>query len=226
MTTKLKALGLTVLVGVAAIAAFGALDASGDTGGHFTSDVENTTVVGKESGAFHRLHFKREGATNEEAVGCKTSSYHGSRVGVKTFTDIRINPEWKECVTTKAGSAEFDVIENGCFFIFKIGDTGTHHTVDLVCPNGKKVEIKHPNCTVEIPPQFLIGVVYKTEMLNNKHAITLEATVNDIKSEYHAGICVFLGTNHEYEMNGSVTVEGFEAGTQNQVNITATTTTP
>jgi hypothetical protein len=223
MSTKLKALSLGVLAALAASAVFGGTSATGDTGGHFTSDLDLTTLVGKESGEFHRIHFKREGASNEEAVGCKTTSYHGIRAG-KTFTDVRINPEWSNCHTTKAGQPEWDIIENGCFFVFKIGDTGTHHTVDLVCADGKKIEVKHPNCTVEIPPQSLIGVVYKTDMINNKHAITLEATVNDIKSQYHAGVCIFLGTNHEYEMYGSVTVEGLEPGTQNPTNITATTT--
>lgn len=226
MSTKLKALSLGVLAALAASAVFGGTSATGDIGGHFTSDLEATTIVGKESGEFHQIHFKREGAVNEEAVGCKTASYHGIRTGVKTFTDIRINPEWKDCHTTKAGQPEWDIIENGCFFLFKIGDTGTHHTVELFCDAGKKIEIKHPNCTVEVPPQSMNGIVYKTDMINNKHAITLEATVNDIKSEYQGGICIFLGTHHEYELYGAVTVEGLEPGTLAPTNITATTTTP
>lgn len=224
MDAKFRALGFAGAVVLTISAAFVAASAFADTGGHFTSDLELTTLVGKESGEFHKTHFRREGSSNEETVGCKTDSYHGIRAG-KTFTDVRINPEWEECYTTgNPNEPVWDIVENDCFFVFRIGDTGTHHTVELFCPDGKKIEVKHPNCTVEVPPQLMNGIVYKTDMINNKHAITLEATVQDIKSQYHAGICIFLGTNHEYEFEGSLTVEGLDPETLAPTNITATTT--
>lgn len=223
MSTKLKGLCLSAIVALA-VSAFGVMNATADTGGHFTSEVDHVTIEGTETGE-HQLHFVKEGGAAGERIGCTNDSYHGTISDPDTTVEaIEIFPEWSECETTSS-TTKFDIHENGCRFVFTIGDTGTHHTAHLNCPVGEAVEITHPNCNITVPPQTVTGIVYTTDVLNGAHAITMDVTVKDIKTEYHEKICIFLGTNHESEMVGSVTVEGFDTD-ENPVDITATTVTP
>ena len=226
MNTKLRALGLGLLA-VTAMTAFGVMNATAETGGHFTHDAptNHATIVGTETaGTEHVLHFNKEGGEPGERIGCDKDEYHGVATA-KTVESLTITPKWSECYTTGSPNTKFDIHENGCDFTFTIGREGQvakHHTVHLTCPAGKAVEITHPNCTITVPPQTVTGVTYTTDLIGGKHAITLDVTAEDITSHYHAGICIFLGTTHQSEMKGSVTVEGFDT-LGNRVNITATT---
>ncbi|HEX8689355.1 MAG TPA: hypothetical protein VF729_03840 [Solirubrobacterales bacterium] len=222
MSVKLRILGLGLLA-VMATGAVAVMNATADTGGHFSSSVTHTSIVGTESGEKHQLHFKEEGAAEGSRIGCINDSYTGT-VDAAKVESITITPSWSTCTTTNPDSTQhFEVTENGCQFTFTIGDTGTHHTADLVCPPEKAIEIHHPNCTITVPPQTVTGVVYTADTAaDGKKTITLDSTVKDITSHYHGGICIFLGTKHESEMNGSVTVEGFDTEGK-RVDITATT---
>ena len=224
MTTRLKALCLGLL-SVLAVTAFGVMSAVAEDGGHFESEVAHTTIKGTETPAtgVHTLHFRRQGTAEE--IGCTEASYTGTTTNA-TETGITVTPSWSKCYTTPNGT-EFEVHENGCHFIFTIGkSTKIDHTVHLKCPIGKKIEITHPNCNITVGEQTLggeagNGVVYKTVTEEGKHAITLEVTVKNIVSTYHEKICIFLGTNQISEMNGSVTVRGFDTDNK-PVHITAT----
>jgi len=221
--TKFRVLSLGILA-VLSVTAFGVVSATADTGGHFTSSVHHTTLVGTETALPpHRLHFTEEGKSEEDWIGCDKDHYTGT-LTVTTAESITITPNWSECYTTGTPNTKFDIHENGCHFTFTIGDTGTHHTVHLTCPEGKAIEITHQNCNITVKPSTHLGVVYKTDTTSNKkHSITLEVTVKGIASEYHSGLCIFLGTNHVSEMRGSVTVEGRNTA-EEPVDITATTT--
>lgn len=221
--TKLKLNACVVAVLAASVLV--AADAGATTGGHFTSTVTHTTIIGSNNTA-HPLHFRKGEAADSEAVGCESNIYSGTVVNT-TFESISLKPEWSNCHTTDTSKTKFDIAENGCAFTFTIGKTGTHHTVDLTCPFGNRIEIKHPNCTVVIAPQTMNGVVYNTATggFPAKHTITMALTVSGVAAFYESGICVFLGTQHIFEMKGSVTVEGFDTDGA-RVDITATTTTP
>ena len=219
MSTKLKILGLGLLA-VLATGAFAVMNATAETGGHFTSEVHHTTIVGAEQvGTKHKLEFTVDG----NAITCTNASYHGT-ISATTVESVTVAPNWDNCYTTPE-STEFGVDENGCTFTFTIGREGQaakHHTAHLVCPAGKNIEITHPNCNITVPPQTVSGVVYKTVEEAGKHAITMEVTAGGVTSYYHEKVCVFLGTNHTGEMHGSVTVWG-EDTLGNRVSITATT---
>lgn len=221
MSIKVKAIGLA-LVAATVVAAFGVMSAGASTGGHFTSDVSSTNISGVESGSPHKLFFSREGDANK--ITCLNANYTGHVSGT-TATDILITPTYSTCKTTESAT-HFEIHENGCKFRFTIGKApATHHTVHVEgCTDPAGFDITHPNCTMRVPPQTVTGVVYKTEVnaTTSKHAITLEATVLDIETHYESGLCVFLGTTHESEMSGSVTVSGTDT-LNNPVNITATT---
>jgi hypothetical protein len=205
------------LIAIVSLVAFSVASAAADTGGHFTSEVSSTKITGTESGT-HILAFAKEGEENK--ISCLTGHYHG-HVNGTTAEDITVTPTYSTC-TTASSESHFEVHENGCHYVFTIGDTGSHHTVHIVCPIAP-MRITHPNCTMSIPSQTLVGVTYGTIVENAKHAITLEATVQDVTTHYEGGICVFLGTTHQSEISGGGTVQGFDSNTGNQVSITATT---
>lgn len=216
--TKMRALGLGLLAAMA-LSIVGVVSAGADTGGHFTSDVSSTNITGIESGA-HKLAFSKEGDANK--ITCVNAHYKGHVSGT-TAESIQVEPTYSTCTTTSS-EAHFEIHEEGCKFRFTIGKVGqTHHTVHVEgCTDAGGFRITHPNCTMRVPPQTVTGVVYNTTVENGKHSITVESTVQNITTHYEGGICIFLGTTHESEMSGSVTVQGFDTD-GNQVNITATT---
>ncbi len=221
MSLKLKALGLGLLA-IVATSAFAVVNAGASTGGHFVSDVAHTTIVGTESGN-HRLHFTPDG-TNEQ-IGCNSASYSGTTVNL-TETQIEVTPSYSGCTTTSNGAA-VTVTHNECKYRFTVAVGGTNGTADLNCPANKAIEIHHPNCTITVADedssgpvnQNLPGIHYTTTV-ETKHAITLHVNVT-FKTQYHGGICIFLGTNQFGELKGSVTVKGTDTA-GNQVNITTT----
>ena len=72
------------------------------------------------------------------------------------------------------------------------------------------------------PTVTLRGITFTTAVENNKHALTMNVTAGGITSHYEAGICIFLGTTHKWEMKGYVTVRATNTEA-NLVDITETT---
>ena len=219
MSLKLKALGLGLLA-VLATSAF-AMNASATGGGHFVSESAHTNIVGTESGATHRLHLTAVGS--EGLIGCSTATYSGTAT-TATVSQLDITPSYAGCTTTGTATA-VTVTPNGCIYRFTTEVGGTNGTAHLICPAGKSLEIHHPNCTITVPGaplnQNIPGVHYTRVTENGKHAITLDVNVS-FTTEYHGGICIFLGTHHEGKLNGSVTVIGKDKTTGNPTGITAT----
>jgi len=232
MSLKLKALGLGLLAAMA-MAAFAVVNATAETGGHFTSDSLNkkTVITGTENPTV--THYTEFTIAGFKPIGCHKTSYDGTIEG-NTVEHVRVTPTYEECLTTEGTTGEVTVHANECGFTFKVGKKSTaHNTVSIVCKGTKKYfEITHPNCTIRVPEQNLTGVSYTTDLQGGKHAITLDATVKNITTHFEGGICIFTGTTKVSEYTGSVTVEGFEDlgndathpyGIEgNRVNITAT----
>jgi hypothetical protein len=218
MKVKLKALGFGLIVAMA-MSAMAVVNATAETGGHFVSAAAGTTtIVGSELGS-HVLHFISEGSAEGARMGCDEDSYTGTASG-GTATEITITPNWNKCYTTGTPEAKFDIDERGCHLLFKVGKAPTgHNTVDVSCPTGVAgILITHPNCGIVVPPQTVNGVSYTNQGL--PHEVTLTSTVRGITAHYHSGFCIFLGTAHKWEINGSVTVKGFSGFSQ--VSVTAT----
>jgi hypothetical protein len=217
MSNKLKALSLG-LIAAMAMSAMAVVNATAQTGGHFVSSASSTTITGSEGGS-HVLHFKSETGEAGSEIGCDNDSYTGSVTGT-TVTEITITPSWSNCSTTGSPNTKFDIDERGCDFKFRVGlNAAGHNTAEVACPaTSAGFLITHPNCGIVVPPQTVTGVSYKNE--GTPHQVTLTSTVKNIKTYYHSGICVFLGTTHSSEMIGSVTVKGTSGGAA--VSVTAT----
>ena len=227
MSTKLKALSLGLLA-LLAMAAFGGVNTSAAIKGHFESEADHTVIVGTENGKKpHDLEFKEEGSAGA-GITCTHAHYDGD-IFAKTVTSVTVEPEYTKCGTTSDGIwGNVTVTTNGCAFVLYSHGANKHGTVDIECPAGKTIEIHHPNCTITVPAQpatlgtLTGGLTYDTAVaVDGKHILTPTVTIQSITSHYHAGVCVFLGTPQAFEMNGSLTVEGFNTS-GSRVNITHT----
>jgi hypothetical protein len=202
-----------------AVSSFAAMTAGATAGGHFASEVAHTTIVGTEASG-HRLHLK--GDFGEGQIGCNQASYSGTTTNT-TETAVSITPTYAECSTT--GSSAVTVTPNGCTYTFTVAagtTSSTEQTAHVVCPAGKTIEIHHPNCTITVAGGQTVAnaATYTPVTENGKHAITMDVSAK-FNSQYHGGICIFLGTAHTGELNGSVTVRGTDTA-GNPVGITAT----
>ncbi|HYP56553.1 MAG TPA: hypothetical protein VEQ41_09690 [Solirubrobacterales bacterium] len=225
MSMKLKVLGLG-LIAAMAMGSFAVLNASASVSGHFTHDAAggHAIIKGLEGpGTAHRVKF----STGGTPIECDEARYEGT-VSSSTVTTLDVLPIYSKCHTEGAAAGSVVVDVRGCTFRFHSNSgaaphtPATHATTGLVCPAGVDgILVTHPNCTMRMPPQALSGVTYTTTVENNKHAITLNATVGGITAHYESGICIFLGTKQTGTMNGSATVWA-ENTAGERVNITAT----
>jgi hypothetical protein len=217
---KLKILGLGVLA-VMATSAFAAMNASATVSGHFTNEASDghAAVTGTEN-ATHFTEFISDAGS---VIRCTKASYSGT-VTQATVQSITITPKYDECETPGENPTPVTVTMNGCDYTF-FSNATTHGTVAIDCGPNNSIEIHHPNCTMTVPAQvpgatITKGITYTTTV-EGKHTLTANVTVEEITTEYHGGICIFLGTNHKFKMIGSATISAENTAGQ-QVGITST----
>ena len=183
-----------------AMSAF-AVNAGANTSGSFDFGSEHTFVTGILGGPPHELHF----VNGESKIGCNHSTYSGTHKGTKTTTELTIVPNWTECYTTPDGT-KFDVHENGCHLQFTSRSLPDDATVHVVCPPTKAIVITHPNCEITVTPQTLggqpgNGVTYTNQdvgVAGKTDWVTMHVKVS-METQYHGGICVFLGTPQRWK---------------------------
>lgn len=209
MGIKLKALGLGSLAAMA-MGTFSVTTASAATGGHFLFSQAHATVVWKEVGldATEVLVHGLEGG-----IVCDEGPPHYTFfIGGGTVNDLRFPPRNLACHTTGNGT-NISVAANECTYRFTIaaGTTDeTEQTMDVACPAGKAIVITHPNCTITVPPQSgLSGQTYTKIVDGGQNAITVDSNVQ-FSTQFHGGICVFLGTAHTGTLKGSSVITAFD----------------
>lgn len=236
MSLKLKILGLGVFA-VLATSALAVMNASATVSGHFAHDADggHATIKGFENGihSAHSLSFQRT-VTDEQtgqkvfsgaAIVCNEATYEGTVTSAITNL-IQVAPVYKACITTGT-EVKVEVTPNGCTYTFHSNKNASTHTptekatVTVDCPSEKAIEIHHPNCTSTVGAQQLSGATYTTVLEGGFENLTVRITVKGVTVHFHGGICIFLGTKQEFDMNGSVTVKGFNTKGE-QVNIFAT----
>lgn len=228
MSIKFKALGLSLLAVVAA-SAFAVVNASAETQskGHFIQDAALTIIDVYDKPPTHQLELGQPGFTG---ITCHEASYAATLSGT-TITEFTVTPVYDGCTTTGGSTDSVTVHTNGCTYKFTQPNkesAKTEHTLDLVCPTGKTIEITHATCTVSIHAQTVKGIGYTTinEQVPGgtegpKHAITLTADVSFAITR-HGGFCALLATNSTGTLKGSATVFATNFAGGKQVNITAT----
>jgi hypothetical protein len=191
--------------------------ASAETGGHFTSEAAHTTLSGSETST-HKTKVTGDGL--EGFINCNQVSYSGT-VNATTVSELQLTPSYSGC-GTEGTSTAVTFTPNGCSYILTIGKSASgDNTLDVACPTGKALEIHHPNCGITVPAQTgLSGVAYTEVVENGKRALTVDVTLV-LADQYHQGICIFLGTSHNMQLNGSFTLKGTNTASE-QVNVRAT----
>src|SRR6187549_331670 len=214
MTLKLKMLGLGLLA-LLATSAFAAVNASAIVNGHFVAEppTHHLIVKGTESIPGHFLQFHETKTPTEygSTIECTHVKYHGTLTGLAATTtqSVEVRPEYINCATNGGvwGEVKVDVPAECGTNVFKLTSRTppNHGTVHVECV----IKITHPNCEMTVPKQTAGGgIVYDTHPNVVPHAITATVTATGITTQYHGGICVFLGTTHTFDMTGNSTFWG------------------
>jgi len=206
MGQKLKALGVGLLAIITA-SFFTVTDATALSGGHFVTPSAETLIKGEESGS-HRLEFTIHGV--EGSIVCNEAQYVDNQNVGETAVEVLIIPSYGECHTTGSETG-IPIHMNQCRYLFTVAEElFTEQTAHLICPGSATIVITHPNCTITIAPQTILGgLTYERVIEEEKYAITLvsKAVFN---VQFHGGVCILVGTNHTGTLSGSVTVRAFE----------------
>jgi hypothetical protein len=205
--------GLSMLVALL-VAAFGVMNASATTSGHFTSESAETKLdISEETGTAHTTTLSAFGST----VTCHKVDYSASNIIGTTTQTITAFAEYTNCTTGTGGAAT--VRMNGCHYQFTSRSTG-HGTTHFICPAGKKAEVESSAGTMKFGAQTpSAGATYSAIIgsKTGKNAITASIT-----AECH-GACQFIATHTSTAtLKGSVTVEGTNAATGAGTGIQAT----
>ncbi|HEX3240731.1 MAG TPA: hypothetical protein VHR18_11445 [Solirubrobacterales bacterium] len=182
MKRKLGSLGLML----AAVLAVGVSTASA---ANFFSAVHPQSVSGTQT-------TNHVFTTNAGTVTCKKVTFTGTTAASVSATQT-LTPDYSEC--TAFGFISVPVDENGCGYIFNASGT-----TEVECPEGKKIEITVPFCTVTVGPQHIAGGMSYS---NNAGETDIVATSN-IKSEIDYDECGTSRTNGSY--TGATTVTAAE----------------
>ena len=206
MTAKLKALGLAITA-FAMGAVFAAAGAA-TTGGHFTTGAAHTTWTG----TVHTPNvFTWVGG---QKVVCSKATYQGTTTTVTTES-LKLTPTYENCEFWANGEnlGSVKVANNECGFQLTIGKKSqVHHTVHLLCPLGKQMEILLPNQGMKIPPQTFTGAVFTATTESGVSALTVDLT-GSMTTHCETGlICAFSSTDWSGSFHGSLTVRGLGTG--------------
>ncbi|HYP56370.1 MAG TPA: hypothetical protein VEQ41_08750 [Solirubrobacterales bacterium] len=200
MNLKVKRRCLGVIAMLAITALTGA-NATATSGGHFASDSEHTILKSVNSAQHDHAFIAHSGE-----IDCNLGTLkHEGTFSSKIVASIDLAPSYGEC-TTQGGTPITSYTFNGCVYRLTVGSpvTTAEQTIHFVCPTGKALEFHQPNCLATMVAQTATGTVtYKTSLQNGKDALTLELNAT-FETQYHGGLCVFLGTKQSATLTGSL----------------------
>lgn len=217
MKDKFKVLALGVLAAMALAATGGSATAT--VGGHFVSGSEHT-ILQSVSDTQHSYTFN----THSGLITCTpgTFKHEGTFTGT-TVESINLFPSYGAgggC-STEGGTPINSYTYNGCSYRLTAASGTSEQTMHFECPPGKVFEFHQPNCLATMVPQTVENAATSTTTeVNGKHAITADLHAT-FETQYHGGLCVFLGTKQFATMQGTAVIRGVDT-VGNPVSITAT----
>lgn len=218
MKDKFKVLALGVLAAMALVATTGG-SATAVVGGHFVSESEHT-ILQSVSDTQHSYTFKAHSGLISCTPG--TFKHEGTFTG-KTVESITLFPSYGEgggC-STEGGTPISLYTYNGCSYKLTAASGTNEQTMHFDCPAGKVLEFHQPNCLATMPPQTVEKAATSTTTeVNGKHALTVDLHAT-FETQYHGGLCVFLGTKQSATLQGTAVIKGRDT-VGNSVSITAT----
>lgn len=214
MIRNLKALGLA-LVAMLALGAVVASGASAQNGEAVSEGEAPFTLTGEETPE-SALLANSFGGIVSSSVTCDESTYAGHKYnetphefiesGASTVT---ITPEYNQpncrAHIPILGTRPATVTTNGCDYVFHIGETTEGEntygvTADVVCPEGKTIDVeifkvgsehKPENviCTITVGPQTGLSGPHLTQTTTGAEHVDLTGTFSNIHAEYKGSLC-------------------------------------
>jgi hypothetical protein len=203
MCRNLKTLGLTILP-VLALSAVAASAASAAP--QFLSEIEDTTLTGTQGLAMANIL-----TTDTGEMKCKVVKFDGTMEPAETTT-LTLKPTYEEC---KLAGENALVTLNGCRYQFHLGEnTETFEAkMDIECPDGERLVIDSPECSITIPPQAGLGEVKFT----NEGEMATRSIIADLKIggidyvEHGEGCANETVTTNNGTYTGQITIKGENA---------------
>jgi hypothetical protein len=199
MLRNLKVLGLAAIAALA-LGAVGTSTASAAPQFHFES--EHTIVTGQQS-TLNALAF------DVGTVKCGIVQFGGTST-VFTTTTMTLNPTFHNCLLDEEEEATFTI--NGCAFVFHVGANEEHltGTMSIECPDGERIEIDAPECTITVPPQGNLGsVTFTNEGAEMTRGVVLDLSLAGLDYVEHGAACVNeTVTTNNGTYTGKVTTTG------------------
>src|SRR3954453_8509429 len=98
-------------------------------------------------------------------ISCKTATFTGMEFKVVPTTNVSVTPVYTECTFLGVPTT---VHTNECEYKFtQPSGTGPYTgNVDVVCPEGKKIEFEALGCRVKVGAQTGLGTVTYTNQIN------------------------------------------------------------
>jgi hypothetical protein len=230
MNRNLKAIGLGLLSIALAAMALTATGASAEeeegAQGTLTAAEYPATIDGVEENAAGVNAFTLFG----EKIVCSGSTFNGQIA--KATTTFTITPTYNNC-TAGGGGHKVTITMNGCDYLFHIEGTtpavkdNYYITVDLLCPEGKDVEIhKYLNASNETIEICHYTIKEQKGLRRGKitndttnHDLLLEKSYKSIVAEQSGGCGENITAEGEYDV--SITFKGTNGkGGANKLEIT------
>jgi hypothetical protein len=172
MIRKFKTLGLTLV----AMFAMSALSASAASAAEFRHEGgEDAKVIASNAG--EGAHVFTAGLIGQ--ISCSTATFTGTEFLPSPQATITVSPSYSGC--TFLGVANVKVNMEGCEYRFNTpsGSGPFTGTVDVICPEGKKINFTASGCTVEVGSQTLSSVSY-TNLATSPKSVRVTSNVTKI----------------------------------------------
>jgi hypothetical protein len=192
MNRKLKALGLTVVALMAAMA----LSVSAASAAEFHSEVAHTSLSGSQIGT-------DVFTVNAGTVKCTEATYTGTQ-SAETAKTVKVLPKYSGCTAFSFVNTTIDV--NGCEYEFS-GENTDVNIVNCATP----ITVTAFNCWVTVGAQSgLKSVTYTNEGSGTSRDVKVKVAITGIKYTQHSKS--FPGCSSGTFTNGSYTGEATVKG--------------
>lgn len=124
--------------------------------------------------------------TDAGAISCAEITYEGDQT-VTPASEISLTPTFSGC--TALGFLNIPIDTNGCFYKFTAWtkvDGNFEGSTDIVCPEGKVIEVTAPGCTITFGAQTGLKTVTFTNLgAGTTRELTIDFALTGTKYEEH-----------------------------------------
>lgn len=169
-----------------------------------------------------RVVAKNEGNHNFTAgligtISCEVATFTGTSFVTSPQKTITVTPAYSGCTFLGISGVVVNVHECTYTFLEPTGAGPFTGSVDVNCPEGKKIEFEATGCKIAVGKQGpLSSVTYTNQAATEKLVKSVKVAANVTKIKYTAsGSCKILGEKEDGSYSGTAIAEGeTELGTR------------